>query len=203
MIYAIIGPSGAGKTKVADTLEEQKIFLKVPSYTTRSMRPGERNGVDYHFVSVSKFKEMEDNNEFIETEEYTQNRFYGTSRESVIKASLSNEAYAMVLTPNGFRKIQKEVGEENIISCMITSSLGTRVKRYIDRCGENDFNFDDMNEIYRRVNSDYGMFLGMEKEVDYVFENNGNDLSTIYDIVNKISDIHSEIYMDKIMEERG
>ena len=67
---------------------------------------------------------------------------------------------------------------------MVEANLGTRVKRYIDRCGVNKFNFDDKNEIAARVERDYSMFLGLEREVDMVVDNSeGSDIGDIADEV--------------------
>lgn len=63
---------------------------------------------------------------------------------------------------------------------LVNSSLGTRVKRYIDRCGVNEFTFDDKNEIAARVERDFAMFLGLEREVNLVVDNNeGTDFSDV------------------------
>lgn len=170
MIIALIGPSGSGKSVIAKELASNHNCKNVVSYTTRLPRLGEIPDEDYHFVSQMKFEKMKRDNEFVEYEEYTNNRFYGTSRDSVKEAANSNDIYIMVLTPNGYRKIQKEV-KDGIKLCYINAPLGVRVKRYIDRCDDTKFNFDDMNEINSRVNRDYGMFLGIEKEADFIITN--------------------------------
>ena len=54
------------------------------------------------------------------------------------------------------------------------------MKRYIDRCGVDKFNFDDKNEIASRVERDYGMFLGVNKDVNFIVHNNeGADLNKV------------------------
>lgn len=168
MIIAIIGASGAGKDTLLNTLKEIYGYKGVIPFTTRDMRPGEVRGKDYHFVSEEEFRNMISENIFAEYAEYTQKRFYGTRKEDYLKASNKT---VVILTPNGYRQMQKTLGKENIFSVLVTAPLGTRVKRYIDRCKEKKFSYDDMNEINARVNRDYGMFLDMEKEVDLVVSN--------------------------------
>jgi len=82
-LYVISAPSGAGKTSLTHALierlervERQARFSV--SYTTRSARPGERDGVDYHFVSMNRFQAMIEAGAFLE---YAQvfDRYYGTS----------------------------------------------------------------------------------------------------------------------------
>lgn len=168
MIIAIIGASGAGKDTLSNTLKEIYGYKGVIPFTTRDMRPGEVNDKNYHFVSEEEFRNMISENIFAEYAEYTQKRFYGTRKEDYLKASNKT---VVILTPNGYRQMQKTLGKENIFAVLVTAPLGTRVKRYIDRCKEEEFNYDDMHEINARINRDYGMFFDMEKEVDLVVNN--------------------------------
>lgn len=66
-IIAISSPSGAGKTSISKQLlaSDPKLSLSI-SVTTREMRPGEVDGIDYFFVNPTEFKKMSQNNEFIE-----------------------------------------------------------------------------------------------------------------------------------------
>lgn len=171
----ILGASGAGKSVIEKGLVSFG-YKKIISYTTRKPRLGEVDGQDYHFVSNSTFESMIQAGMLAEYEEYSQGRLYGTLKNDY----RTQENLVVVLTPNGFRQLQDK---ENIFTVLITANLGTRVKRYIDRCGDK-FNFDDMNEITARVNRDFGMFLGVEHEVDLVVENNDNVL--VYDVIRKI-----------------
>ncbi|MBU1138626.1 MAG: guanylate kinase, partial [Proteobacteria bacterium] len=84
-LFILSAPSGAGKTTLL-----KKVMARVPglafsvSHTTRSPRSGEKNGVDYHFVSVQEFQAMRDQGLFLEWAEVHGN-FYGTSRPAVMK----------------------------------------------------------------------------------------------------------------------
>ena len=78
------------------------------------------------------------------------------------------------------RQIKKNIPDSDIFSVLVEANLGTRVKRYIDRCGVDKFNFDDKNEIAARVERDFAMTLGLNKEVDLVVHNNeGADLDKV------------------------
>jgi len=177
MLIAIIGASGTGKTTISREMTENLGFGEITSYTTRSIRPGEKQDIDYHFVDLDSFKEMIEEDKFVEFEEYTQNRFYGTAKEDIKNAAKSDKVYSVVVTPGGMRNIkfylEKEGLTDNFKSVLVTAPLGTRINRYINRQGESEFTFDDMNEIFSRVNRDYGMFLNLEKEVDLCIENDG------------------------------
>ena len=75
----VAAPSGAGKTTVCRRLLdlEDNVVFSI-SHTTRTMRPGERDGEDYHFVDIDEFQRMIDADEFLEWAEYGGNH-YGTS----------------------------------------------------------------------------------------------------------------------------
>jgi guanylate kinase len=82
-LYIISAPSGAGKTSLVKALLETTAGLSFSvSHTTRSMRPGEVNGRDYHFVDMTSFQAMIDNGEFMEHARVFDN-YYGTAYASV------------------------------------------------------------------------------------------------------------------------
>lgn len=82
-LYIISAPSGAGKTSLVKALIDSEAQIRVSvSHTTRAMRPGEVDGVNYHFASREQFHAMLDKTEFLEHAEVFGN-LYGTSQEWV------------------------------------------------------------------------------------------------------------------------
>ncbi|MBT4833151.1 MAG: guanylate kinase [Porticoccaceae bacterium] len=82
-LFIISAPSGAGKTSlVAGILAQINNIQASISHTTRDCRPGEQNGINYHFVDHQQFVIMIENNAFLEHAEVFGN-FYGTSQEWV------------------------------------------------------------------------------------------------------------------------
>jgi len=82
-LYIIAAPSGAGKTSLVKALHENLNGIAVSvSHTTRAMRPGEENGVHYHFVDHAYFERMVTEGEFLEHARVFDN-FYGTAKSSV------------------------------------------------------------------------------------------------------------------------
>jgi len=78
-LYTVSAPSGAGKTSLVKALVESCSHLQVSvSHTTRPMRPGEQDGVNYHFVAETAFMAMLDRSEFLEHARVFGN-LYGTS----------------------------------------------------------------------------------------------------------------------------
>lgn len=79
-LYIVSAPSGAGKTSLVRALLEDDPHLRLSvSYTTRPPRPGEENGVHYHFVTREVFQEMLKQGAFLESAEVYGN-YYGTSQ---------------------------------------------------------------------------------------------------------------------------
>lgn len=82
-LYIFSAPSGAGKTSLVKALLEDTAQLVVSvSHTTRAMRPGEEDGVHYHFTPVEQFRDMVERGVFIEHAQVFDN-FYGTSQEAI------------------------------------------------------------------------------------------------------------------------
>lgn len=80
-LYTISAPSGAGKTSLVNALlaDGDPALCVSVSHTTRSKRPGEQDGVNYHFVDRDRFLAMRDAGDFLESAEVFGN-LYGTSR---------------------------------------------------------------------------------------------------------------------------
>ncbi|MGE8405965.1 MAG: guanylate kinase [Pseudomonas sp.] len=82
-LFIISAPSGAGKTSLVKALTDDLNHIRVSvSHTTRAMRPGEHDGVNYHFVDRAEFERMNAQGDFIEQAEVFGN-FYGTSRRAL------------------------------------------------------------------------------------------------------------------------
>lgn len=81
--FVVSGPSGVGKSTIVRRVLEAdpKVHFSI-SHTTRAPRPGEKDGVDYHFVDEPTFFKLIEQNAFLEYARY-QSHFYGTSRAAV------------------------------------------------------------------------------------------------------------------------
>ncbi len=89
-LFVVVAPSGAGKTTLVDALLKRESNIRLsPSYTTRAPREGEKDGVDYFFISRQQFERMIQAGEFLEHANVYGN-YYGTSRKW-IEAELSGD----------------------------------------------------------------------------------------------------------------
>lgn len=175
MVIILCGESGSGKDTIKDWLVKNG-YENIVSYTTRFPREGEKDGVDYHFISNSCFEFMKNNGLMAENEEYSQDRLYGTLTADYITNPTKDKV--VILTPNGVRQAKKTLDVNNIQYKVIyiTCSLGQRMKRYIDRIGDKNFTFSDKDELASRVERDFGMFMGMKQIADLTIVND-NDTS--------------------------
>ncbi|MBE0360450.1 guanylate kinase [Pseudoalteromonas aliena] len=82
-LFILSAPSGAGKSSLINALLKKHADMKVSvSHTTRSPRPGEEDGVHYHFVATDEFKALIEKNDFFEWAQVFDN-YYGTSKQAI------------------------------------------------------------------------------------------------------------------------
>ena len=94
-LYIVSAPSGAGKTSLVKALIEAMPQIRVSvSHTTRAMRPGEADGINYHFISHESFLERLERQEFLEYAEVFGN-LYGTSQRWL--ENVLAEGYDLIL----------------------------------------------------------------------------------------------------------
>jgi len=102
----ITAPSGAGKTSLIEALMKSDPSLKLSiSYTTRAPRPGEKDGVDYHFVDDATFLAMRGRGEFLESAEVHGYR-YGTSKKVITDALQRGEDLILEIDWQGARQVR-------------------------------------------------------------------------------------------------
>ncbi len=170
LLFIISAPSGAGKTslfkKVIKKIENIKASV---SHTTRSSRPNERDGVDYHFIKQEEFQDKIKRGEFIEWAEVHGN-LYGTSVENLKIIQDSGLDLILVIDIQGAEKIRKAY--KNAICIFI---LPPSVEILEDRLKERGS--DSEEEIQRRLNRAKEEIL-YYKDYDYVIINADIDKAT-------------------------
>lgn len=110
-IIVISAPSGAGKSTLV-----KRLMAAVPSltfsvsYTTRSPRPGEKNGREYFFVSRRRFERMIANREFVEWADVF-DHLYGTSKRQIRAAQEAGQDILLDIDVQGHRQVRKRLPE--------------------------------------------------------------------------------------------
>lgn len=106
-LYVISAPSGAGKTSlVAGMLEQDEKLGVSVSHTTRSMRTGEQDGVNYHFVSREEFEAMIGRGDFLEHADVFGN-YYGTSQVWVKKKLAAGQDVILEIDWQGAEQVRR------------------------------------------------------------------------------------------------
>lgn len=109
ILYIVSAPSGAGKTSlVSALLAADPLVLKSVSYTTREARPGEVEGLDYHFVSAEEFSRMQADGDFLESALIYGNS-YGTSKSWVEKQTAQGRDILLEIDWQGAAQVRKLV----------------------------------------------------------------------------------------------
>src|SRR3989441_10350401 len=107
LLFVVTAPSGAGKTSLIDALMREDPSLKFSvSYTTRAPRPGEKDGVDYHFVDDATFLAMRGRGEFLESAEVHGYR-YGTSKKLILDALERGDNLILEIDWQGAQQVRR------------------------------------------------------------------------------------------------
>jgi guanylate kinase len=110
-VFVITGPSGVGKGTLIRSLVQQVPELEVSvSATTRPPRPGEREGVDYHFLSEAEFDERLAMGDFVEHAEYSGHR-YGTLRGELESRVAAGTPVVLEIEIQGARQVREAMPE--------------------------------------------------------------------------------------------
>ncbi len=127
-LFVISAPSGAGKTSLVQALVGSTEFITISvSHTTRGVRPGERDGVDYFFIDPKTFDGMIARAEFIEHAQVFGN-LYGTSRGAVDHALRAGHDVVLEIDWQGARRIRALYPHATTIF-IVPPSIGELQKR--------------------------------------------------------------------------
>jgi guanylate kinase len=110
-VFVITGPSGVGKGTLIRLLRERVPSLALSvSATTRAPRPGEQDGVDYHFLSDAEFARRVEAGEFVEWAEYSGRR-YGTLRSELERHLAEGRPVVLEIEVQGARQVRRAMPE--------------------------------------------------------------------------------------------
>jgi len=135
-ILVLAAPSGAGKRTLVLALRDRGHALATPvSMTTRAPRDGERDGVDYHFVTREEFERRRTADEFVEWAEVHGN-LYGTLRDELERGMNRGEIVLLELDVQGVRNLKQD--STDLVSVFIMPPSIEELERRLRARGAND-----------------------------------------------------------------
>lgn len=162
-LFIISAPSGGGKTSLVNALVEDIPELEISvSHTTRAKRPGEKDGVDYHFVSESTFLELIKKKAFLEHAKVFDHH-YGTTQEWVEKKLKAGMSVILEIDWQGAQQIKQKMSQ-CVSIFIIPPSFDVLEKRLLER-GQ-----DNPDVIARRM-ADARTEISHYDEFDYLVVN--------------------------------
>lgn len=160
------GPSGVGKSTIVKRLLEFPGYVLSVSATTRDMRPGEKDGREYRFLSKPEFERWTEEDRFIEHVELFGNR-YGTPREPLEKAVLEGMIYLLDIDVKGAIRL-REAGQQGIYVLLRPPDMAELERRLKGRGTEDG---EQLQERIRHAKWE----LEQEKYYDHIVVNSGID----------------------------
>jgi len=167
VLIVISGPSGVGKGTVISRLFEmdENCCFSV-SATTRPPRPGEQDGVHYHFIDRDKFGEMVRRGEMLEYDEHFGN-LYGTPKKYVEQQLANGRSVVLDIEYKGMRQVKKLM-PEMVSVLVLPPSVGELERRLRDRATEDEKSISDRLARFRTE-------IEVISEYDYIVVNDDVD----------------------------
>ncbi|NOX75341.1 MAG: guanylate kinase [Gammaproteobacteria bacterium] len=168
-LFILSAPSGAGKTSLVKALLKEIAGIAVSiSHTTRAQRPGERDGVDYHFVTLEGFKHLLDTGAFLESAQVFDN-YYGTSAAAVLHQLASGQDVILEIDWQGAEQVRQRF--EGAVSIFILPPSKVALRERLTQRGQ-----DDEQVIDRRMH-DAEAEISHFAEFDYIVVNDRFELA--------------------------
>lgn len=175
-IVCLMGKSSSGKDTIYKRLLEQNAvrLYRMVSYTTRPIRAGEQNGVEYFFTDEAGYTELLQQGNIVESREY--HTCHGVWRYFTVADSdidLAECSYLLIGTLETYEQIGRFYGKERVLPVMIELDDGVRLQRALDR--EKVQDHPRYQEMCRRFLADEEDFSEEKMEmagITQIFQNN-------------------------------
>ena len=170
LLLVVSGPAGVGKGTIDRVLLERNTNMRLSvSATTRAPRPGEIDGVHYFFISDDKFKEMVENNEFLEYMYVFNLHYYGTPRSFVEEEIAMGHDVLLEIDVQGAMRV-REAYPGAVLVFIAPPSMGKLKSRLVGRGTETP------EVIERRFQTAFSELEYMKK-YDYIVVNDVLDVA--------------------------
>jgi guanylate kinase len=165
-VFVVTGPSGAGKgTLIQLVLPRFDDLALAVSATTRERRPGEEDGVHYHFLSHDEFERRVQAGEFLEWVDYVGNR-YGTLQSEIARLQGEGKAPLLELETDGALRVKRRV--DNATTIFVKAPVDELERRLRARATESSGDIDGRLAIAQDQ-------LQLEEQFDEVVENDDRE----------------------------
>lgn len=187
LMLVLSSPSGAGKTTLSRKLLEMDkgVALSI-SVTTRKMRPGEKDGRDYHFIERRQFDALVEKNDLLEWAEVFDN-FYGTPKKPVMEALASGRDVLFDVDWQGTQQLRDKAPNDLVSIFVLPPSIPELERRLKTRAQ------DDYETIHRRM-AKAADEMSHWAEYDYVVIN--------HDIGQAFADVAAILAAERLKRER-
>ncbi len=166
LLIVLSGPSGSGKGTVRAKLNERESFAFSVSATTRQPREGERDGIDYHFISREAFEQKIKNGEMLEYTMYNGN-YYGTPLREALRVIEDGNHLLLEIEVEGAMNIKRQYPEAVLIM-LLPPSFSVQEHRLRKRATETE---EVIQERLARTREE----MSYLPQYDYVVYNNEID----------------------------
>ena len=163
ILIVVSAPSGCGKgTILAEVMKDEKFYYSV-SATTRSPRPGETDGVNYHFLGREQFEELIKTGGMLEYAEYCGN-YYGTPRDKVLEKINEGKNVILEIEVQGAMQIREKCPEAVFV--FIAPPSGAELRNRLEKRGT------ETPEVINQRVSEAAQEISFAYRYDYVVVNN-------------------------------
>lgn len=158
-IFCIVGKSSSGK----DTIYKRLLKInslnikKIIPYTTRPIRQGEKEGVEYHFVDINRLEQLKKEDKIVECREYDTvygKWYYFTAKDDQIE--LEQNDYLIIGTLESYMKTREYFGKDKVIPIFVDIDDGERLSRALRReMRQKEPKYDEMCRRYLADSMDF------------------------------------------------
>lgn len=173
-IFCFIGKSSSGKDTIFRIISnDMPQLIEVIPYTTRPIREGETEGIEYHFVTNEKFNQMLLDGQIIEYRTYHTVHGPWTYFTSSQNIDLEYNDYIIINTLEGYNSLRKYYNDNTVIPIYIQVEDGIRLQRALER--EKNQENPKFNELCRRFLADQDDFSEVKLSISKIEKRFDND----------------------------
>lgn len=174
-IFNIIGKSSTGKDTIYKRLleDDNNKLNRLVLYTTRPIREGETDGIEYHFVDVNTLEKLKSEKKIIESRCYHTihgDWYYFTAKDDQI--DLYNKDYLIIGTLESYKKIRDYFGKDKVVPILVVLDDGERLSRALKRERKQDIpKYEEMCRRFLADSEDFAEEKIKDAEIETSFEN--------------------------------